>query len=406
MSQDVLIVEHLSKEYVRPRTAQEDRYETFQTAMLNGIKNIFIPRKNTEETFFALKDVSFKLEEGDRLALIGQNGSGKSTLLKILTQITTASSGRFALSGRVASLLEVGTGFHGELSGRENIYLNGAILGMDSGEIKKHFDEIVEFSEVSEFLDLPVKRYSSGMYMKLAFSIAAHLNAELLFIDEVLAVGDVRFQEKCLSKMSELSRSGRTVIFVSHNMASIQQLCNKAIWLDRGQSKMYGNSSQVISAYLKAHQTVNIESESQYPVIPVNLSIQGPDKGSHPEIGKSAEISLTLLPKRDQKAQVAIIISDQTGSDLAWLYDFQHEFSFKEGIAKSFCFSVPQLNLYPGNYWLGARVTAPGLVNTFYFNRHILNFDVKDNPAVAYFPSFDAGKVKTFVPFTLSEQST
>jgi homopolymeric O-antigen transport system ATP-binding protein len=205
---------------------------------------------SSETDFWALKDVSFSVQPGEAVGIIGRNGAGKSTLLKILSQITPPTKGSITMRGRVASLLEVGTGFHPELTGRENIYLNGAILGMSRREIRRKFDEIVAFSEVEDFIDTPVKRYSSGMYVKLAFAVAAHLEPEILVVDEVLAVGDLAFQEKCLGKMGDISRGGRTVLFVSHNMASITNLCRKAIWLDDGWLKMSGNVSDAVDSYV------------------------------------------------------------------------------------------------------------------------------------------------------------
>jgi lipopolysaccharide transport system ATP-binding protein len=201
------------------------------------------------EEFWALQNVSFKVEQGERVGIIGRNGAGKSTLLKILSRITEPTGGKIHLHGRVASLLEVGTGFHPELTGRENIFLNGAILGMSKAEIKKKFDAIVEFSETEKFLDTPVKRYSSGMYVRLAFAVAAHLDPEILIVDEVLAVGDAQFQKKCLGKMGEVASGGRTVLFVSHNMQAVRRLCSTAIVLDRGSAKRYMNVEEAIASY-------------------------------------------------------------------------------------------------------------------------------------------------------------
>lgn len=210
------------------------------------------------EEFWALRDVSFDVNPGDRVGIIGRNGAGKSTLLKILSRITEPTEGRIRLRGRVASLLEVGTGFHPELTGRENIFLNGAVLGMTKAEIRRKFDEIVEFAEVEKFLDTPVKRYSSGMYVRLAFAVAAHLEPEILVVDEVLAVGDAAFQRKCLGKMEDVaSQEGRTVLFVSHNMAAIQTLCRRAIWLNAGKVEQDGESEPVINAYGKHLQHSN-----------------------------------------------------------------------------------------------------------------------------------------------------
>lgn len=208
--------------------------------------------RNKKETIHALKDVNFEVKEGETLGIIGNNGAGKSTLLKILSRITKPTTGEIEIRGRVGSLLEVGTGFHSELSGRENIYLNGAILGMKRVEIENKFDEIVAFSEIEKFLDTPVKHYSSGMYMRLAFAVAAHLEPEILIVDEVLAVGDMAFQKKCLRKMRDVSQSGRTVLFVSHDMASITRICNRAIALNKGEIVATGEASEVVNNYLSA----------------------------------------------------------------------------------------------------------------------------------------------------------
>lgn len=202
------------------------------------------------EEIWALKDVSFTVEQGEVLGIIGRNGAGKSTLLKILSRVTAPTSGRIKVKGRVASLLEVGTGFHPELTGRENVYLNGTILGMSRKEIDRKFDEIVDFSGVEKFIDTPVKRYSSGMYVRLAFAVAAHLDPEILVVDEVLAVGDAEFQKKCLGKMSDVAQEGRTVLFVSHNMGAIRSLCSKAIYFDVGNIADIGETNDVVSSYL------------------------------------------------------------------------------------------------------------------------------------------------------------
>ncbi|PYS98669.1 MAG: ABC transporter ATP-binding protein [Acidobacteria bacterium] len=238
----VIKAENLSKQYLlgsrQPNSVRE---------VLTGV---FARRSEPRHTLWALRDVSFSVSDGETLGLIGHNGAGKSTLLKILSRITKPTSGRASISGRVGSLLEVGTGFHNELTGRENIYMNGAILGMKHAEIKKSFDEIVAFSEIEEFLDTPVKHYSSGMYMRLAFSVAAHLDPEVLIVDEVLAVGDINFQKKCLRKMREVGESGRTVIFVSHDMASITRLCKRAIVLNHGSIVSDGPVEDVVSEYV------------------------------------------------------------------------------------------------------------------------------------------------------------
>ncbi len=254
MSETAIFVEGLSKRYLLDHE-QTGGQTTLRDALSSTAKNLagqFSGRtaRSKPEEFWALQDVSFEVKVGDRIGVLGRNGAGKSTLLKILSRITEPTRGRVRMNGRVASLLEVGTGFHPELSGRENIYLNGAILGMAKSETRGKFDEIVAFAEVEKFLDTPVKRYSSGMYVRLAFAVAAHLEPEILIVDEVLAVGDGEFQKKCLGKMQEVSGSGRTVLFVSHNMAAITALCDKALWLTGGQVKMQGEAEAVASAYL------------------------------------------------------------------------------------------------------------------------------------------------------------
>ncbi len=249
----VIKVENLSKKYLLSHQKREP-YVALRDVLANKFKNIFRKRvkpvSSTEE-FWALHDVSFDVKQGDRVGIIGRNGAGKSTLLKILSRIVDPTSGRVKIKGRVASLLEVGTGFHPELTGRENIFLNGAILGMGRVEIKRKFDEIVAFSEVEKFLDTPVKHFSSGMYVRLAFAVAAHLEPEILIVDEVLAVGDAAFQKKCLGKMRDVAGEGRTVIFVTHDMSAAETLCRRALLLDRGKVVLDNDAPKVIAEYLK-----------------------------------------------------------------------------------------------------------------------------------------------------------
>jgi len=275
MSDIVISVENIGKRYRLHRQGKGERYTTFRDVIarqavapfravrdkmrvwsgLNGShSNGSINPKSNEsiEDFWALRDVSFEVKRGDVVGIIGRNGAGKSTLLKILSRITDPSEGRVRLRGRVASLLEVGTGFHPELTGRENISLNGAILGMTNAEVRRKFDEIVAFSEIEKFLDTPVKHYSSGMYMRLAFAVAAHLDPEILIVDEVLAVGDAEFQKKCLGRMKDVASGGRTVLFVSHNMAAISALCSRAACLERGRLVSDGSVSSVVKKYLDA----------------------------------------------------------------------------------------------------------------------------------------------------------
>lgn len=253
----VIRVEGVGKRYVIRHADDRGGYATLRDTLAHRVRSIAswaIGRTvsdRRQEEFWALKDIAFEIQRGEVVGIIGRNGAGKSTLLKILSQITEPTTGRIEIDGRVASLLEVGTGFHPELTGRENIFLNGAILGMSRAEIRRKFDEIVAFSEIEKFLDTPVKRYSSGMYTRLAFSVAAHLEPEILIIDEVLAVGDAEFQKKCLGKMGQVAKGGRTVLFVSHNMAAVQSLCSRGILLVGGKQAVVGSVEEAIASYLQ-----------------------------------------------------------------------------------------------------------------------------------------------------------
>jgi lipopolysaccharide transport system ATP-binding protein len=257
MSPPVITIENLGKKYRLTHQTEPHRYTTLRDTISKGAKGIFRARPAGErngitrsEEFWALKDLSLEIKQGEVVGIIGRNGAGKSTLLKILSRITEPTTGRIRIRGRVASLLEVGTGFHPELTGRENIYLNGAILGMARGQIRRKFDEIVAFAEVERFLDTPVKHYSSGMYVRLAFAVAAHTEPDVLIIDEVLAVGDAEFQKKCLGKMNEVSQDGRTVLFVSHNIPTVNRLCQRCILLDSGKITMDDQVTSVTARYL------------------------------------------------------------------------------------------------------------------------------------------------------------
>lgn len=261
MSEVVIQSEGLGKSYFIGHQGPREKYNTLRDVISRQVGGVWNATKRAwrgqsivagdeVEEFWALRDVSFEIKQGEVVGIIGRNGAGKSTLLKILSRITEPTAGRVTLRGRVASLLEVGTGFHPELTGRENIFLNGAILGMTRSEIKRKFDEIVAFAEVEKFLDTPVKRYSSGMYVRLAFAVAAHLEPEILVVDEVLAVGDAEFQKKCLGKMQDVAKGGRTVLFVSHNMAAVQKLCTTSLYLDFGKLELLSDTDTVVSRYL------------------------------------------------------------------------------------------------------------------------------------------------------------
>jgi len=287
MTDTIITVQNLSKRYlVGHQSANREYYTSLRDVIGREFHNFIrkasdlvrgnqIIQGDEIEEFWALKDISFEVKQGEVVGIIGRNGAGKSTLLKILSRITQPSSGRVVLRGRVASLLEVGTGFHPELTGRENIFLNGAILGMSQREIRKKFDEIVTFSEVERFLDTPVKRYSSGMYVRLAFAVAAHLEPEILIIDEVLAVGDAKFQEKCLGKMKDVAVGGRTVLFVSHNMSAVMQLTQRAILLSGGQIDFMGPPTDAVERYLQNSKT---NTATVFDVSTSNRPIRGTDE--------------------------------------------------------------------------------------------------------------------------------
>jgi lipopolysaccharide transport system ATP-binding protein len=262
MSDTVIRVDRLSKRYrIGRREAQADTFQEALGAVLRSPFQYLITMSrppSESETLWSLRDISFEVQRGEVLGIIGRNGSGKSTLLKILSRITEPTAGRAVITGRVGSLLEVGTGFHPELTGRENIYLNGAILGMKRHEINRKLDEIVEFAEINKMIDTPVKRYSSGMYVRLGFSVAAHLEPDILIVDEVLAVGDTAFQRRSLGRMNKLATSGRTVLFVSHSMATIQALCQKVVLLDAGRIAAAGDTNQIVDDYLQSTQTPDL----------------------------------------------------------------------------------------------------------------------------------------------------
>jgi len=284
MSNIAIYAGNLSKQY--RIGVLKHRHDTLRDHLADALTSLL--RRNghshhNEDTFWALKDLSFEIQQGETVGFIGPNGAGKSTLLKILSRITKPTAGFAEIRGRVASLLEVGTGFHPELTGRENIYLNGAILGMKNAEIKRNFDAIVDFSGVEKFIDTPVKRYSSGMYVRLAFAVAAHLQPDILIVDEILSVGDMAFQQKCLGKMESVANEGRTVLFVSHNMGAVRNLCKRAYWLHGGQLAMAGSAAEVIDSYLT--KTLNS------PVRSVDLRNQ-PRKPSYGSRLRMCEVEL------------------------------------------------------------------------------------------------------------------
>jgi lipopolysaccharide transport system ATP-binding protein len=333
-------------------------------------------RPTSADHVWALWDVSFDVAEGEVLGIVGANGAGKSTLLRILSRITTPTAGRAEIRGRVASLLEVGTGFHPELTGRENVRLNGAILGMRRQEIARRFDEIVEFAGVETFLDTPVKRYSSGMRMRLAFAVAAHLEPEVLIVDEVLAVGDVAFQQRCLGKMSEVASSGRTVLFVSHNMAAVEGLCDRALLLDGGRCVANGEVRGVISDYLArcagaTSTTGSVASASDGALEIADLELLDTNDVSIGAVqsGRSFRLKLELRSQRPlQRATLQLALNDALGARIAVLNSGMagRELDLPAGRHQLVC-EVRDLPLVPGSYSLELKLLAGG--ETLLFER-------------------------------------
>lgn len=359
----VITVENLGKKYTIGHQ-KGTRYQTLRDTLAHSGRGIMQRLRhplspNRElvdlEEIWALRDVNFEIKQGERVGIIGRNGAGKSTLLKILSRITHPTTGRVTLNGRVASLLEVGTGFHPELTGRENIYLNGAILGMTRQEITRKFDEIVAFAEVEKFLDTPVKHYSSGMYVRLAFAVAAHLEPEILLVDEVLAVGDAQFQKKCLGKMEDVSKEGRTVLFVSHQMNAIRRLCDRCLWIEHGQLKLTEKTVHVLSVYesaLAGHSTQNdiTRTDLSIPAQFLEWAIIEPKAEKTNFLSTFESITFKMI------IQVNKPILDGTHGIALWNSDHQliwawaaYNMNIQPG-KWAFTYTLPYLPLRPGVY--------------------------------------------------------
>lgn len=394
MSDTVIRVENLGKKYIIGHQQQE-RYASLRDVITNQVKSfgsLMNPksRKNPAfEEFWALKDVSFEVNQGDRVGIIGRNGAGKSTLLKILSRITEPTTGSVKIKGRVASLLEVGTGFHPELTGRENIFLNGAILGMTKVEIKRKFDEIVAFAEVEKFLDTPVKRYSSGMYVRLAFAVAAHLEPEILIVDEVLAVGDAAFQKKCLGKMQDVGKEGRTVLFVSHNMATIKTLCKTAFFLDKGSLIYQGITPRVVETYLLSSSKNNRHQGEvlwkdretapgckEIRLISIRLLNYGQKVQSQFDAEQPINIEITyeiLENIRGMRLVIQVLNSEGIVAFASTDHSLREEISH-EGLYKTVC-TIPKNLLNCGLYFIKLHAGCPG-VRTLIQHQEVLNFSV------------------------------
>ncbi len=381
----VIQVENLSKLYRLGGAS----HNSLRDAVMSFVKSA---KSDEKRELWALRDVNFDVEDGETLGIIGHNGAGKSTLLKILSRITKPTSGSIEIHGRVGSLLEVGTGFHNELSGRENIYLNGAILGMKRTEIQAKFDEIVAFSEVEKFLDTPVKHYSSGMYMRLAFSVAAHLEPEVLIVDEVLAVGDLSFQKKCLNKMREVGEKGRTVLFVSHDMQSIARLCNRVIWMKGGNILRDGETNEVIGAYLHEQtQTGAEKSWKNEPNQPGNEFVKLHRVRVCDETGKTVSaidihcpvlIEMTYEVVQDGKIIVPNIhFYNERGVCLFVAHDWKSEWRTKARPRGKYVsrIEVPGNFLAEGTVFLTVAATTYHPLEVHFVERDTISFSVIDS---------------------------
>lgn len=401
MSDIAIRCEGLSKQY---RIGQRERYKALRDVITDAAASPFRRLRSAfdsssssngkqPEKFWALQDVSFEVKRGEVLGIIGRNGAGKSTLLKILSRITKPTRGDAVIHGRVASLLEVGTGFHPELTGRENIYLNGVILGMRKAQIDRKFDEIVAFAEVEKFIDTVVKHYSSGMYVRLAFAVAAHLEPEILLVDEVLAVGDAAFQKKCLGKMGEVTREGRTVLFVSHNMESVARLCPRALLLERGKMENLGNTADVIAVYLHSgsgllaeNTWTNLKTAPGNDLVRLNLVRARNERGESQQIFDSREpigieIGYTAL-KPVSNLAAEFVVYDANGNLLftsANQYDDRLLAPHELGEHLSTCW-IPGNLMTEGTYFIRVSIVELQVpVKTHVFEENILVFQVVDN---------------------------
>jgi lipopolysaccharide transport system ATP-binding protein len=402
MSEIAIRAENLSKQF---RIGASTKNRNFREAIIDGFKAPFrrVGRSfrgqptgaaDLNDTIWALKDVSFEIEKGEVVGIIGRNGAGKSTLLKVLSRITEPTKGFADIRGRVGSLLEVGTGFHPELTGRENIYLNGAILGMKKADIQKKFDEIVAFSEVERFIDTPVKHYSSGMYLRLAFAVAAHLEPEILLVDEVLAVGDANFQKKCIDKIDKTAEGGRTVLFVSHNMGAINRLCRRAIWLDQGMVHLGGPTEEVVSKYLTQDSVIEGEhiwtdgisnrGERALKIYSVSIRNSAGQVTTQLDIRKPIQIEICYgIHERLPCCRIGFIISTIHGLSVFESYDSDDERygDYREPATYCAQCTIPGDYFNAERYILSVNAGIPNIRNLA-FLEGVLCFDIEDTGAV------------------------
>ena len=387
----------LSKAYQVAADRRRAQFRTLQETLVEAARRPFRPRSRRPETFWALDDVSFDIRHGEALGIIGRNGAGKSTLLKLLARITRPTRGTADVYGRMGSLLEVGTGFHPELSGRENVYLNGAILGMTRADIRRRFDDIVAFAEAERFLDTPVKRYSTGMYMRLAFAVAAHLEPDILVVDEVLAVGDAAFQAKSLGKMGEVAGSGRTVLFVSHNLAAVTQLCQSALLLDQGHLIAYGSADQVVTRYLSSGNRdgqVDLDAARGTPsTAPVRLTfaeLLDADGRVCQDFPMGSDVSIRFRLRFEDVAtptRLALSIRTSDGLPMTLTVDVDAGFVAPTGRPeRRITVCIPDIRFYPGDYKVSLFVSDAANVHVYDSAEDCLTFTIPDGGRLTFRP--------------------
>ena len=367
-NQAVISIENLGKVYSIDHQVERQRYASLRDVFAGKVRGLFRSRgrnrgkMRSKENFWALKDVSFEVKQGEVVGIIGRNGAGKSTLLKVLSRITEPSEGRVRIKGRVASLLEVGTGFHPELTGRENIFLNGAILGMSRAEIRRKFDEIVAFAEIEKFLDTPVKHYSSGMYVRLAFAVAAHLEPEILIVDEVLAVGDAEFQKKCLGKMQKVADGGRTVLFVSHQLGVLKELCSSGVLLKGGKSQYFPRIQPALDEYLELlNNRIDspIHTSRYLESIEIGLNNRA---ASHVFFGEPLRITLFLRDLPPNQIAINLSVRNEAGRLLSLFSTNPHDgFRIPSKTNVQLAFTMAFCCFAPGKYFIDISVTEPAV---------------------------------------------
>ena len=420
MAKTVIKVDHLSKAYqigqIGTGTISRD-LERFWSTRIRGKEDPFLrigeandrSKKGSSDIVWSLRNLDFEIKQGEAVGIIGKNGAGKSTLLKVLSRVTGPTTGEIKVRGRIASLLEVGTGFHPELTGRENIFLNGAILGMRKSEITRKLDEIIDFSGVERYIDTPVKRYSSGMYVRLAFAVAAHLESEILIVDEVLAVGDAEFQKKCLGKMGEISKGqGRTVLFVSHNMAAVQNLCEKGIVLKNGQISFNGPVDHAIQNYLsESARPQNLlqmtERKGSGAVKLAAVHAFGQTPATKPQTGQPMTLQFKLQKNTVQSlanVQMDLRIDDQMGQRIAWMSTGLLTKTGSRKDSDTIVFNIDRLTLNAGLYYITTYIEVEGTVADWIQN--VYSFEVYEGDFYGSGKIVPAAQSKIVMDFSVS----